>query len=128
MICEGSRFDDLMGRALDTSDELLFKVLRNCCQHDNSAIKKRFEPHMDQLVDLLKAPDVVAELFVEVLGCLANLNIPEFDFHSLASRHGLLEFLSGYLEAGAVDDDILLEVVMFLAVLCNEQTAPMIVE
>lgn len=30
------------------------------------------------------------------------------------------------MQPGAVDDDILLEVVMFVGVLCNEGTAPLI--
>lgn len=74
-----------------------------------------------------QAPDITAELFVEVLGCLANLYIPEFDFLGLVRKHDLLTFLATYAQPGAVDDDILLEVVMFVGVLCNEGTAPLIV-
>ena len=62
------------------------------------------------MVTLLKAPDITAELFVEVLGALANLNIPEFDFLGLARKHDMLSFLAQYAQPGAVDDDILLEV------------------
>ena len=70
---------------------------------------------------------MTAELFVEVLGCLANLYIPEFDFQGLVRKHDLLTFLAQYAQPGAVDDDILLEVVMFVGVLCNEGTAATIV-
>eukprot|EP00798_Chlamydomonas_sp_ICE-L_P009453 gene9453-32436_t len=65
----------------------------------------------------VEAPDITAELFVEVLGCLANLFIPEFDFLGLVHKHSLLEFLAQYAQPGAVDDGILLQVVMFVGVL-----------
>eukprot|EP00955_Chlamydomonas_euryale_P118839 366562-Chlamydomonas_euryale.AAC.16 len=95
---------------------------------DSPSIKRRFGPYIEQMVTLLKAPDITAELFVEVLGALANLYIPEFDFLGLARKHNLLEFLARYSQPGAVDDDILLEVVMFVGVLCNEGTAPLLVQ
>ena len=47
---------------------------------------------------------------MEVLGCLANLYIPEFDFLGLVRKHNLLSFIATYAQPGAVDDDILLEV------------------
>lgn len=75
-----------------------------------------------------QAPDIPAELFVEILGCLANLYIPEFDFLATVKRYDLLEFLASYLSATEMEDDILLEIVMFLGVLCNEGTAPLIVQ
>lgn len=134
----------------------------------------------------MQSEGVTAELFVEVLGCLANLYLPEFDFFALVRKHDLLKFLASFAQPGmgkqksslqvtlviacahskyihvvsytvdppcvcaittsttycttsmpqreccvcirAVDDDILLEVVMFVGVLCNEGTAPMLVE
>jgi len=127
-MCEGDRFDKLIRRGFQTCDELAFKVLRNMAQTDSPSIKRRFGPYIEQMVTLLKAPDITAELFVEVLGALANLYIPEFDFLGLARKHNLLEFLARYSQPGAVDDDILLEVVMFVGVLCNEGTAPLLVQ
>lgn len=128
VLCEGDRFDRLIRRAFQTCDELMFKVMRNLAQQDSLNVKRRFGPYIEQMVQLLKSPEVTAELFVEVLGCLANLYIPEFDFFQLVRKHDLLHFLATYAQPGAVDDDILLEVVMFVGVLCNEGTAPMLVE
>lgn len=45
-----------------------------------------------------QAPDITAELFVEVLGCLANMYIPEFDFLGLVRKHDLLTFLATYAQ------------------------------
>lgn len=128
VMCEGDRFDKLIRRGFQTCDELAFKVIRNLSQVDSIAIKRRFGPYIEQMVMLLKAPDITAELFVEVLGALANLYIPEFDFLGLVRKHNLLQFLATYSQPGAVDDDILLEVVMFVGVLCNEGTAPLLVQ
>lgn len=83
-------------------------------QVDDLDLKRRYSPYVEQCVVLLKDGDVSAELFVEVLGCLANLNLPEFDFGVLVRRHDLLNFLSQFAVPDAVDDDILLEVVMFI--------------
>eukprot|EP00201_Polytomella_parva_P001957 CAMPEP_0175087588 /NCGR_PEP_ID=MMETSP0052_2-20121109/29914_1 /TAXON_ID=51329 ORGANISM="Polytomella parva, Strain SAG 63-3" /NCGR_SAMPLE_ID=MMETSP0052_2 /ASSEMBLY_ACC=CAM_ASM_000194 /LENGTH=860 /DNA_ID=CAMNT_0016359951 /DNA_START=75 /DNA_END=2653 /DNA_ORIENTATION=- len=127
VLCEGDRFDRLVRRAFQTCDELLFKVVRNLSQQEGG-VKRRFGPYVEQLVTLLKAPDITAELFVEVLGTLANLYIPEFDYMGLVMKHNLLNFLATYAQPGAVDDDILLEVIMFVGVLCNEGTALPLVE
>lgn len=49
----------------------------------------------------VQAPDVTAELFVEVLGTLANLYIPEFDFLGLVRKHNLVAFLGQYAQPNA---------------------------
>jgi hypothetical protein len=49
----------------------------------------------------MQSPDITAELFVEVLGCLANLYLPEFDFFNLVRKHDLLRFLATYAQPGA---------------------------
>lgn len=85
-------------------------------QVDDLELKRRYSPYVEKCVLLLKDGDVSAELFVEVLGCLANLSLPEFDFAALVRRHDLLNFLSQFAVPDAVDDDILLEVVMFIGV------------
>lgn len=100
--------------------ELILAVQRRISKHSSP-----LPPHV---FSYQQAPEITAELFVEVLGTLANLHIPEFDFLGLVRKHKLLEFVAKYAQPGAVDDDILLEVVMFVGVLCNEGTAPMLVD
>lgn len=82
----------------------------------------------DQTNSSSQEDDIPAELFVEVLGTLANLYIPEFDFLAVVERHNILEFLACYMTPSAVEDDILLEIIMFLGVICNEGTAPLLVQ
>jgi hypothetical protein len=86
---------------------------------DDLELKRRYSPYVEKCVMILKGEGVTADLFVEVLGMLANLCVPEFDFQALASRHDLLNFLAQFAKPGVVDDDILLEVIMFLGVLLS---------
>lgn len=46
----------------------------------------------------------------------------------LVRKHQLLPFLASYAQPGAVEDDILLEVVMYVGTLANASTAPLLVE
>jgi hypothetical protein len=48
----------------------------------------------------MQSDGVTAELFVEVLGCLANLYIPEFDFFALVRKHDLLRFVATFAQPG----------------------------
>mmetsp|Transcript_31985 Transcript_31985/g.38691 ORF Transcript_31985/g.38691 Transcript_31985/m.38691 type:complete len:802 (+) Transcript_31985:194-2599(+) len=133
MMCEGHNLARLVTRGMETLDPLLFKVVRNVSQHDMQ-LKLKFKPFVDDLAILLKSPETTSELLVEVLGTLGNLNIPEFDFYHLVCEHHLLEFLAHHLSPGEswdmhqVEDDIVLEAIIFVGTLCNENTAPHIVD
>ena len=162
LLCENQGLDKLIRKALQTFDDLLFKVclrgwrdsnwgcqlqaaglaacrapraaarplpaqvIRNISQNSNS-VKRRFVPYVPELVELLKA-DVTSNVLVEVLGTLGNLSIPEVDFEALVTEHGLIEFLAAAIRPDVVEDDILLEVVVFLGTLCTAKTAPLITQ
>ncbi|KAL3149688.1 Adenylyl-sulfate kinase (APS kinase) [Trebouxia sp. C0009 RCD-2024] len=127
-LCGGERLAMLLERAFLTRDELLFKVLRNLSQQAEAATKAGFLPYLDQLALLLQGPDVDSDLFVEVLGILVNLDMPSCDWASLIAKHDLLNLLAGYAQPGVTEDDILLELVMFMGVVCDEATAPQLVQ
>jgi len=84
------------------------------------------------LVEILKSPDSAPELAVEVLGTLGNLAIPEFDYAELIAEHDLLPFLAAFLQPdahyGVVEDDILLEVVIFVGTVCTAGTAGLVAD
>jgi hypothetical protein len=66
VLTDGGNLDLLMRRAFQTCDELLWKVLRNISQQEMD-IKRKFRSYMEQMVELLKAPNINSDLFVEVL-------------------------------------------------------------
>lgn len=125
----GERFQALLNHAIEHRDDLCFKIVRNISQHDNKSLKLRFRGFLDSLVDILKDSDSAPELLVEVLGTLGNLAIPEFDYAELIAKFDVLPFLSTFLQTGAqyihgvVEDDILLEVVIFIGTVCTASTA-----
>lgn len=121
VFCSDGGLDAVFRRAADTRDSLLFKVLRNISQMDTT--KSHFVPYMPELAELIRAPDTHQDLLVEVLGVLSNLNIENFNYAQFIADHELLSFLSSYLQPGTVEDDIVLEVVMFVGTLCTAETA-----
>ncbi|CAG9461545.1 unnamed protein product [Pedinophyceae sp. YPF-701] len=127
-LCEGGGLRQLMQQALETGDDLLFKVLRNVSQNNSVNIRKQFLPYVGTLVGMVKA-DVTSNVLVEVLGMLGNVgSLPGVDFAKILREHDLLRFLAAAVRPDMVEDDILLEVVVFLGALCSDTTAPMIVE
>jgi hypothetical protein len=70
-------------------------------------------------------PDVL----VEATGTLAQLNLgAESHWRPVLSGTGMLAWLADHLEAGSIDDDILLEAVILSATVCDGSSAGMMAE
>lgn len=81
------------------------------------------------------------DLTFELLGILANLTIPDFDYHKLVTSYNLLDVLAKVMQqslsqsseskdSGGLDesDDVLLECIMTLGTLAEDESiAPLIV-
>ena len=76
------------------------------------------------LQDMAAKPEAV----VEVVGTLASLCLPGFDWQSYLSRHALEYWLAARLVAGNVDDDIVLECIMLCGSACDEGSAPLLAD
>ncbi|KAJ1558416.1 Kinesin-associated protein 3, partial [Cladochytrium tenue] len=152
-VCEDNGLKFLVRRALKTKDALLLKMVRNVALHQGD-VKLLFLDHIDDLMHLLQKSLTQPDILVELLGTLASLTIPEFDFAKLAEVYGLLDMLQKRLAmavaaaatsakaAGgarpataatpsavglAEDDDVTLEVVALLATMAiDENVAPMV--
>jgi hypothetical protein len=81
-------------------------------QHDSS-YKKQFVQFIPDLISLLRTTDDVA-LLVEILGILANLNGVDVPFAEYLVNYDLVPLLQRLLLPGVAEDDIVLEVVMFI--------------
>ena len=130
MLCNtGDGFHALCERALLGKDSLAFKLLRNLSQHQGSNVKSRFKDYVDKFILLMKSPDTSPELLVEILGTLGNLTNLDMEFEEHVRRHDLLYFLSMHLQSGLIEDDIILEITIFIGTLCDSlETAEMIVD
>ncbi|GAB4815647.1 hypothetical protein N2152v2_002693 [Parachlorella kessleri] len=127
-LARGGRIEQLLQRGLQGRDPLLWKVLRNISQHDSIAVKVKFAGSMPAIVKLLVECETTPDMFLEVLGCLANLDIPGYDYEALLTTTHLHEVLGRHATAAATPDDVLLEVVMATGVLCTDATAALLVE
>eukprot|EP00656_Telonema_subtile_P049943 TRINITY_DN6335_c0_g1_i2.p1 TRINITY_DN6335_c0_g1~~TRINITY_DN6335_c0_g1_i2.p1 ORF type:complete len:692 (-),score=245.79 TRINITY_DN6335_c0_g1_i2:174-2249(-) len=125
MMCGGDGLHMLFKRLFKTMDPILMKVIRNCAQHDGS-FKSAFKEYVQDLVILAKQT-ANPDLLVEVLGTLGNLTGKEVDFPALIHEYGLIAFFEQHLRSGVVEDDILLEVIVFIGTVCHDpQVAPMV--
>ncbi|KAI9328528.1 kinesin-associated protein-domain-containing protein [Obelidium mucronatum] len=82
----------LVKRALKTKDVLILKMLRNISMHDGD-MKFMFLDYIDELMILLLKNSNNPAIFVEVMGILGNLNIPDFDFAKLAHAYSLVDMV-----------------------------------
>jgi len=125
MMCGGDGVHMLFKRLFKTMDPVLMKVIRNSAQHDGS-FKASFKEYVQDLVILAKQT-ANPDLLVEVLGTLGNLSANETDFASLITEYGLINFFEQHLRSGVVEDDILLEVIIFIGTVCYDpQVAPLV--
>lgn len=125
MMCGGDGLHMLFKRLFKTMDPILMKVIRNCAHHDGS-FKGAFKEYVQDLVILAKQT-ANPDLLVEVLGTLGNLTANEVDFPALINEYGLIAFFEQHLRSGVVEDDILLEVIVFIGTVCHDpQVAPMV--
>lgn len=61
-----------------------------------------------------------ANVLVEVLGILGNLNLPDFGFERWVEKYELIHFLAEALQPEVVEDDILLEVSRKSIIKCHQ--------
>jgi len=118
MMCDGDGLNLLFKRLFKTMDSVLMKVIRNCsnaAQHSKHA----FTEYVDDLVRLAKQT-ANPDLLVEVLGTLGNLTGIGINFAKIIEEQRLIDFFEQHLMPDHIEDDILLEVVVFIGTICND--------
>eukprot|EP00039_Didymoeca_costata_P013737 m.213474 g.213474 ORF g.213474 m.213474 type:complete len:782 (-) comp15860_c5_seq11:1677-4022(-) len=121
-MCEGKKIHTLMQRALETEDQLLFKLLRNISIHEDG-LKEIFLDYVDDISSIMTSSRN-EDLVIETLGILGNLTIAQFDYEQLLREYDLIDWMNERLLPAAADDDIVLQVVVLLGtVLVDEQCA-----
>eukprot|EP00118_Oscarella_pearsei_P007156 m.33925 g.33925 ORF g.33925 m.33925 type:complete len:801 (+) comp31926_c0_seq8:57-2459(+) len=119
LMCEGGGHRHLMRRALKTRDSLLMKMMRVMSNH-GGPVKKQFSGYVADLAAIIKS-SADEEQVVECLGILANLNLPEIDFESLLTEFDLIPYMNSKLHPGMAEDDIVLEVVIFVGTVAQDE-------
>lgn len=139
LMCEGTNMQQMVKRAVKTSDPLLFKLVKTISSHEGKA-KEYFVNTVSVVADIVRmvksAP--YSDLLVELLGILGNLSGPGINWVKIAEDHNLVPILTKFLRPGAVEDDVILESVIVLGtiasdpksahLLLNPQTIPELAE
>eukprot|EP00294_Goniomonas_avonlea_P008312 CAMPEP_0114554636 /NCGR_PEP_ID=MMETSP0114-20121206/8318_1 /TAXON_ID=31324 /ORGANISM="Goniomonas sp, Strain m" /LENGTH=691 /DNA_ID=CAMNT_0001739701 /DNA_START=77 /DNA_END=2149 /DNA_ORIENTATION=+ len=118
MMCENDGLKILVKRLLRTRDALLCKMLRNISQHDGpqKQVLAEFVPDLANLARQCDFPD----LLVELLAVLGNINLPHIPFARILIDYDLINFLYKHLAPGFSEDDIVLEIIIFIGTAAND--------
>jgi hypothetical protein len=141
LMCQNRGLEALTTRVFRTRDTLLMKVVRNLSlwtytlQEDlvsDKLYKHRgmWAPFVIPMLELLLSTDN-HDFAIEVMGTLANLtpnDLPiKASWDKLVADHNLVPFLSKLLVPGFSQDDMVLEVVLFVGALALEpKCAPLL--
>lgn len=120
VMLDSGLFPQVMIRMLKTRDPLLCKVLRHVSAHEAcmepmcellASESVRMSKWMHEFVRMALVCVDNPDLLVEVLGVLANVNLPDVPWGELCEA-GLVELLTRLLVPGFSEDDIVLECVI----------------
>ncbi|KAJ0402145.1 hypothetical protein P43SY_000460 [Pythium insidiosum] len=141
LMCGNRGLEALASRVVRTRDPLLMKVIRNISQwtytlQEDLVSDKMYKyrgmwaPFVVPLLELLLGTEN-HDFAIEVLGTLANLTPSDLpakaSWDRLVADHNLVPFLQKLLVPGFSQDDMLLEVVLFVSALALEpKCAPLI--
>ena len=143
----GGALKFLFKKGLKSPHPLIFKIIRNVSSSADLTIKYKFLDYIDELVSLFlqtACDPKHDDLFIEIMGILSNLSIPDFDYAKLITSFNLLDILSKIMtkslqtplrikedqEGDSVldlGDDILLESINLLSTFSlDEAVAPLV--
>jgi len=123
VIAQGEFLPRLLKRSHTNLDNLLMKMVRNVSNHPR--LWKAFTPFMHQLVGMALRSES-HDYLVEALRTLGNIQVPDVLYHQLLIKHGFLEPLTKYLNAGMAEDDIVLAVLIVIGTFAiDPRTGPL---
>eukprot|EP00292_Cryptomonas_paramecium_P004280 CAMPEP_0113720002 /NCGR_PEP_ID=MMETSP0038_2-20120614/36189_1 /TAXON_ID=2898 /ORGANISM="Cryptomonas paramecium" /LENGTH=669 /DNA_ID=CAMNT_0000648559 /DNA_START=27 /DNA_END=2033 /DNA_ORIENTATION=+ /assembly_acc=CAM_ASM_000170 len=108
----GDLLPGLITRLFHTKDPLLCKMMRNLSQHDGP-LRPRLAEYAADLAVLARQSES-PDLLVELLGILGNMTQGDLPFAQILIDCDMLAFLQHLLLPGASEDDIVLEIVIFI--------------
>mmetsp|Transcript_37348 Transcript_37348/g.90199 ORF Transcript_37348/g.90199 Transcript_37348/m.90199 type:complete len:704 (-) Transcript_37348:31-2142(-) len=111
LMAANETLNTLLSRLFQTKDVLLAKMLRNISQHDD--VKSKFGEFVSDIAALACQADD-PNLLVELLGILGNMTLSDVPFAKILTDFDMINFLHKHLAPGASEDDIVLELVIFI--------------
>ncbi|XP_071575689.1 kinesin-associated protein 3 isoform X2 [Temnothorax nylanderi] len=111
LMVENNRLQGLIKIAFRNQDALVMKMIRNISQHDST--KENFVEFVGDFAMALTQSDS-QDFVLEVIGVLGNLELPDLDYSQIIQRCNLIPWIRNNLVPGKAQDDIVLEIVIFL--------------
>ena len=118
MLAGDGQLTQLIARATQYRDTLLFKCIRNIAQF-NPNCKETFEEHLEQYATMVQQCGDDTNLQIEIIGTLVYIVTDEW--YNVIIKTRFVEFLQSILSNGESEDDIILEIVMLIATICRTQ-------
>lgn len=118
LMVENNVLQGLIRRAFRTQDPLLMKMIRNISQHDST--KESFVEFVGDFATALSQSDS-QDFVLEIVGVLGNLTLPDLDYSQILRRCNLIPWIRNNLVPGKAQDDLVLEVVIFLGTAAGDE-------
>ncbi|KYN07986.1 Kinesin-associated protein 3 [Cyphomyrmex costatus] len=118
LMVENNRLQGLIKIAFKNQDALIMKMIRNISQHDST--KENFVEFVGDFAMALTQSDS-QDFVLEVIGVLGNLELPDLDYSQIIQRCNLIPWIRNNLVPGKVQDDVVLEIVIFLGTSARDE-------
>ncbi|KAF7992867.1 hypothetical protein HCN44_005211 [Aphidius gifuensis] len=111
LMIENNRLQGLIKKAFRNQDPLIMKIIRNIAQHEETKIN--FIEFVGDFAMALTQSDS-HDFILEIIGVLGNLALSDLDYSQILQRCNLIPWIRNNLVPGKVQDDLVLEIVIFL--------------
>ncbi|XP_047355453.1 kinesin-associated protein 3 isoform X1 [Vespa velutina] len=118
LMIENNHLQNLIQKAFRNQDALIMKMIRNISQHDS--VKENFVEFVGDFAMAVNQSDS-EDFVIEVVGILGNLELSDLDYSQILQRCNLIPWIRNNLVPGKAQDDLVLEVVIFLGTAANDE-------
>ncbi|XP_018337781.1 PREDICTED: kinesin-associated protein 3 isoform X4 [Trachymyrmex septentrionalis] len=118
LMVENNHLQGLIKIAFRNQDALVMKMIRNISQHDS--IQENFVEFVGDFAMALTQSDS-QDFVLEVIGVLGNLELSDLDYSQIIQRCNLIPWIRNNLVPGKAQDDIVLEIVIFLGTAAHDE-------
>ncbi|KAL2622362.1 hypothetical protein R1flu_002567 [Riccia fluitans] len=126
IICRSQGLERLILRAIQFNDPLLFKVIKNISKIETG--KPQIIRFLPALVEVVRRPDSCIFLQMEVMTIFNNVTSVGNIFNQLLEDTFLLQFFSDQLKTSLIEDDLFLQIILYVGSICSERIAANIAE
>ncbi|XP_058806309.1 kinesin-associated protein 3 isoform X2 [Phymastichus coffea] len=124
MIVQNNRLKRLVEKAFKNQNALLMKIARNISQHDST--KELFIEFVGDFAMALTQSDN-QDFVLEIIGVMGNLSLSDLDYSQILQRCNLIPWIRNNLVPGKVQDDLVLEVVIFLGTAAADEDCAQVI-